>query len=695
MPGLTRRRASMRAAIAFSAASLVSAAFPVASVVPAVLAAAGAIGWPRVSAAEVGAPAGAPTGALPGAPSGETGNDVLVTASRTVESLDEVLWSADVLTRSDIEASQALALQSLLAELPGVQYDNTGGLGKQTSLFVRGTNADQTLLLIDGVRVGSATTGIPPIELIPVGEIERIEVVRGPRSTLYGSDAMGGVIQIFTRGSAQPGWSAEASATGGTYSTFDETLDLRGTLGRAWLGARGEVQHTAGFEACSGLPAQGQPPTDCFGGPVDHDGYLNRSGSFTAGVRFGDGWTAAIDSLLTSGHTDYDGTYSDSTAFAERVTSLHVDGRITDRWNVHVVGGRDVDDADDFLAGAPVDRYETRRDTASLQFDGAIVQALRIVAGADWYGDRIEAVQIFDQAVSPIPFTRTTRDTTGTFVELHGATGPVTELAGVRREHNTQFGDHVTEDLGAGWQLARHYRLTATWGTAFHAPTFNDLYFPAFPGFPPPSNPDLKPEVSRSLELGFEGRWDTLRWSVHVFQTDIHGLITYPPPDYTPVNLDEARIRGVELEGAWRYGAWTLSGNITGLDPRDRSPATAGNPSTRGNLLPRRAESSALLDARRTLWGRVSLAARGRWEGRRFDDLANTVPLGGYFLLDFLADASIGEGWSIEGRITNALGRVYYTAANENPPSPVTYYNQPRRELDLTVRYRFDSSGAR
>ncbi|MGH8296116.1 MAG: TonB-dependent receptor, partial [Steroidobacteraceae bacterium] len=166
--------------------------------------------------------------------------DVLVTASREPESLDQVLWSSDVLTRPQIEASQTLSLQDLLAQLPGVQLDNTGGLGKQTSLFVRGMNADQTLLLVNGVRVGSATNGLPPIELIPVDQIQRIEVVRGPLSTLYGSDAMGAVIEIFTRNGEQPGFSLDASATGGTYSTSNEALSAHAGLGRVWLDASGE-----------------------------------------------------------------------------------------------------------------------------------------------------------------------------------------------------------------------------------------------------------------------------------------------------------------------------------------------------------------------------------------------------------------------------------------------------------------------
>jgi vitamin B12 transporter len=616
--------------------------------------------------------------------------DILVTASREPQSLDQVLWSSDILTLADIEASQTLSLQDLMAQLPGVQIDNTGGLGKQSSLFVRGMNADQTLLLLNGVPVGSATTGLPPIELIPLDQIERIEVVRGPLSTLYGSDAMGGVIQIFTRDEAQPGFGVDASATGGTYSTSDESLSLHAGLGRVWLDASGAVQHTAGFEACSA--AAGSPPGDCFGGPPDEDGDLNRSGSFSAGVRLAPGWTASAESFLTSGHTDYDGTYSDSTAFLERVSAAHLDGRIADGWSIHATGGRDVDEADDFLAAAPVDRYETRRDTASLQVDGRIAQPLSLIAGSDWEGERIAAGDIFGGVISPITFARATRESTGSFVEFHGSTGPVTEVAGARYEHNTQYGDHLTYDTGAGWRLSRHWRLTATWGTAFHAPTFNDLYYPSYPGFPPPSNPNLLPETSRSAELGIAASWKTIDWSLHAYQTDVSHLITYAPPNYTPYNLAAARIRGVELRGVWRREAWTISGQVTGLDPRDHSPPALATPGTSGNLLPRRAQSSAYLDLERRLFDRIDVSARGRWEGRRFDDLANTVPLGGYFLLDLLADTRLGEAWSIEGRIGNALGRRYYTAAAIDGPPVSAYYNQPGREFDLTLRYRFDST---
>ncbi len=172
---------------------------------------------------------------------------------------------------------------------------------------------------------------------------------------------------------------------------------------------------------------------------------------------------------------------------------------------------------------------------------------------------------------------------TGTFVEFHGSTGPVTELAGARYEHNTQYGDHATYDTGAGWRFSRHWRVTGTWGTAFHAPTFNDLYYPSYPGFPPPSNPNLLPETSRSAELGMATHWHTPQGSLHVYQTDVSHLITCAPPNYTPYNLALARIRGVELRGAWRQSVGDLGPahrprSARSQPARDRLPRHRGQP---------------------------------------------------------------------------------------------------------------------
>ncbi|HLY53850.1 MAG TPA: TonB-dependent receptor plug domain-containing protein, partial [Steroidobacteraceae bacterium] len=158
---------------------------------------------------------------VPVPPTAEQLSQVIITASRAPEPQSESLFSTTVLTRADIEASQAQSVQDLLAGLAGINIDNAGGLGQASSVFIRGADSDHTLLLIDGVRVGSATLGAAPFEIIPLEQIDHIEVVRGPRSTLYGSDAVGGVIQIFTRQADQPGVTLGGSAMDGSYDTHE------------------------------------------------------------------------------------------------------------------------------------------------------------------------------------------------------------------------------------------------------------------------------------------------------------------------------------------------------------------------------------------------------------------------------------------------------------------------------------------
>jgi vitamin B12 transporter len=596
----------------------------------------------------------------------EGSSEVLVTASRFSESLDQTFWSSDVLTRADIAARQSLSVPDVLADLAGIQFGNQGGLGKATSMFLRGANSTQTLLLVNGMRMGSATVGAPPWELLPLEEIDRIEVVRGPRSTLYGSDAMGGVVQIFTRDGRHSGFSADASVTGGTYSTFQESASLRAGGDRIWFDAGGTVQHTAGFNACYGDAATF---AGCGTYQPDRDGFLSRSGSFALGGELAAGWTAHVQSLLSSGNTRYDGTYADNTDFAERELSLGIDGQLSQKWQLHLTGGRSEDDAHDFLGEVSVDRFQTWRDSASVQLDGAVASALRLVAGADYLHDHVQA----SVPVYPPPdystlvyedYDHTSRDTTGEFLELHGETGSWSELAGVRYEHNQQFGDHVTGNLGAGWKLSPHVRFTATWGTAFHAPTFNDLYYPG--GF---GNPALKPEDSHSTELGIEGLEKSLRWSVRAYQTDVSNLIVFDFGTSLPQNIDQARIRGIELSSEWRADAWSVTGQVTLLDPIDR---------VSGKLLPRRSKQTAALDLRHA-FGKASLGAVARWQGLRYDDVDNTVPLGGYLTLDLLGEWPVGS-FVLAARVANALGRDYHTAA---------FYNQPGRQFDLTVRYHF------
>lgn len=600
---------------------------------------------------------------VPASPPADQLSQVLITASRVPEAQSESLFSTTVLTRADIEASQAQSVQDLLAGLAGVNIDNAGGLGQASSVFIRGADSDHTLLLIDGVRVGSATLGSAPFEIIPLEQIDHIEVVRGPRSTLYGSDAVGGVIQIYTRQAGEPGVTFGGSAMDGSYDTHEFTGFLTARGRQAWASLAADVQTTAGFTACQASAFAG-----CFDpNPADvADGFQNRSGSFSAGAHLSETLTAQVDALYTHGWSAFDGGgFDDRLEFQEKVFTAHLDQALGDSWHLRLTAGRNVDDERDFLDPVPVGTFDSTRDSASLQADGKLGSVLRLISGIDYEDVHVD---------SDTPFAVTSRTTRAVFSELHADFAQWSALAGARYEDNEQFGSHVTENLGVSRQLGAGVRASATWGTAFRAPTFDELYFPGF------GNPQLKPEESRSYELGLDGVEGAFVWSLHAYQTSIDRLIAIDPLTFLPQNIDSSRIRGIELQGDWHSREWVIGGQLTGMQPLNRSAGPDYD-----NLLNRRAEQRAALTVRRLLHvpapggpsGSISLVTR--WEGRRYDDLANTLPMGGYLTVDLLTQWAFGSDWTLEARAANLFDRSYQTAA---------YYTQPGRNYAVTVRYR-------
>lgn len=589
---------------------------------------------------------------------------VVVTASRVEESVNDTLWSTTVMTREDIEARQPDSVQELLASVAGIDIGNNGGLGKLSSIFIRGAESDHTLLLVDGVRVASATAGTAAIELIPVEQIDRIEIVRGPRSTLYGTDAIGGVIQIFTRHAPRStGLSFGAKAGSGSHDTrsFGANFAARGD--RAWLSLGAESYDTNGFNSCAS--AAGAAFAACFVDEPDADGLRNNSGSLSAGYSFNDSWNARLDSLVAQGRTEYDGSIfsGNETEFSQQALSVSLDGALGAGWHTRVSLGRNEDHQDylfhDTTGTVPTGTIDTNRNTASVQLDGRLTETWRLITGVDHQRDEVD---------SDTPYDVDSRNTTGVFGELHGAFGAWSALAGARYEDNEQFGDHLVGNAALGRALARGLKLTASWGTAFHAPTFNELYYPGF------SNPDLEPEKSRSFELGLSGRVTPVRldWSLNVFQTDIDQLIGFDS-GFAIVNINESRIRGAELRGDWRNERWRAGGQITRLDPINRSGGDL--------LLPRRSKENATLELHR-LWPSLSIGTLARYQGRRFDDLANTHPLGGYVTVDLMVTQKIGSAFEVQARVANLLDHDYQTAA---------FYLQDGRNYSMTLRYRFDT----
>ncbi len=585
----------------------------------------------------------------------DPGAPVIVTATRTALTEDESLASVTVITREQIERLQAQSIQELLRGVAGVDISNNGGPGKATSVFLRGTESDHVLVLIDGVKVGSATLGTTSFQDIPVEQIERIEIVRGPRSSLYGSEAIGGVIQIFTRkggGTFKPYF----SLGGGTYSTHNASAGVSGGGKRGWFNLGASGIDTEGFNACDGKPSPGG--AGCFTNEPDKDGYYNLSGSLRGGYQFENGLEVDVHALYITGDTEFDGSYVNESESVQEVFGGRLRFSPQDIWQVTFAAGQSRDESDNFKDDTFQSRFNTERNTLSLQNDITFAADHLLTVGADYQDDRIDSTTTY--AVS-------SRNNKGLFGQYQGKFGVTDVQFSVRRDDNEQFGSHSTGGVAWGQTLSKGLRITASYGTAFKAPTFNELYFPGF------GNSDLQPETSRSLELGLRGNSTWGRWSLNAYETKVDDLIAFDATTYAPANIDQAHIYGFEVELDTKLDDWVLNLTLTLLDPENRSGGAND-----GNVLPRRARQSLRIDADRD-FDRYSLGATLVSAGRRYDDLANTRELAGYATIDLRAEYIFSKAWRAQARIENLFNKDYETAA---------FFNQSGRSVYLTLRYQ-------
>ncbi|NUR21673.1 TonB-dependent vitamin B12 receptor [Frateuria sp.] len=582
---------------------------------------------------------------------------VLVTATRTAITVDDALSSVSVITREDIERLQPVSLIDLLQGLPGVSFAQAGGLGQQSSLFLRGTNSSHTLLLIDGVRVGTVSAGIPAFDQLSLDQIERIEVVRGPRSSLYGADAIGGVIQIFTRHGRQDGRLTPSLRLGvGSRGYADGQFGLSGGDTHAWYNFSVGGQYTRGINACRVGAAEAF--AGCFVDEPDRDAYRNRNALATAGYRWDNGTELAATWLRSAGHVDFDGApYGNQNHNLQQVAGARLGFDPLASWRVTLGAGQSLDESRTYNDGVFLRYGNSRRNQASWQNDLSLAENQLLTLGVDWQQEHLS---------SDTGYLASSRDDTGGYAQYQGSFGRQEVQLSLRHDDNQQFGGHTTGAAAWGYAFDHGLKLSASWGSAFHAPTFNDLYYPFGIG-----NPDLKPETSRSAELGLAQKQAGWHWALNAYQTTIEQLIALDA-NYFPRNISHARIRGIEAQFGTELAGWQLESYLTLQRPLNRDGGAND-----GHLLPRRPERTVRLDLDRH-FGAFGVGASLLAAGPRYDDLANLHRLGGYATADLRASYAFAPGWQLEARLANAFDRRYET---------VYYFNQPGRSWYLTVRY--------
>lgn len=576
--------------------------------------------------------------------------EIVVTGTRTPMAANKLPASITVFTREDIEERQVNSLPELLEGVAGIDVTVSGGYGKVTGVRMRGAESDHVLVLIDGVRIGSATAGITAFEHLPPSQVERIEIVRGPRSSLWGSEALGGVIHIFTRkGSGdEPRYSLDLG--GGSFETFEATGGVSGEHKAFNYSAAVSWFDTRGIDARQPVPGP-------FGfDQPDNDGYDNISVHFRGGYRFGEAGEIDAFILRTEGTTEFDGTFQNESDFVQQVTGGSLLLNPVDNWLLGLRLSEARDETENFTpSGDFASRFDTRSRQLSWQNDVSLLDDHRITFGMDYRDDKVYSSTEYDQS---------TRDNLGLFgqysVNFHGHQF----VASVRWDDDEAFGSEITGGVGWTHTWRDRLRLYASYGTAYKTPTFNDLFWPGF------GNPDLGPETAASYEAGLEGRHARFRWGLRAYHTDTEDLVVFSSRRFIPENVNEAQVTGVEGEFSAQWGDWNAWLGIEYLDPEDKMS---------GNRLPLRVKKRLSFDLRRDI-GRFSLGGSLLAEGDRFDDAAGyRARVGGFVTLDLSGEYHFNERITLRAKVANLLDKEYRT---------VDTYNSFDRNYFVSVHYR-------
>ena len=562
---------------------------------------------------------------------------IVVTGVRHAQTVDDSLASVTVIDRKDIEKSPAVDLLNLLGQQAGVDISRTGGAGQSSTIFLRGTNSNQTLVLIDGVRVASATQGVFDFAHLPLDQIERIEIVRGPRAAFWGSDAIGGVIQIFTR---KPERVALRSHVG-SYGERGAGVSL-GT-GDGTLGV------TLGYDRLRGFSATN---SSAFGYNPDDDGYRNTNLSVRGGTTLGT-QHLAYTALYTDANVDFD---QGTTHARNGSAGITLSGDLGDGWSHRLGIGHaredlDTPDYDQKLA--------SRRNSLDWVVTRNIGKDANFTTGLNWQRE---------QGTSTSAYSGTLFDNNRTnmagFVGYGGRIGSQLLDLAVRYDHNSQFGSATTGNAAWGWQIDPQTKLRLSWGQGFRAPNLNELYSPGYGGYYA-GNPNLQPERSTSFEAGVT--WTPVRghsFDVSLWRTRVHDLVDYSGALFQEINIDRAAIDGGEISYRYTSGHWSAGIGATIQHAR--------NADTGLDLL-RRPRRKLDADLRYDFGNGVDIAIDGLAASTRQDF---DGPLSAYKLLNLAAGWNFNPGWRLEGRLGNLFDEHYELASG---------YNTPGRNVQVTL----------
>ncbi|WP_343314675.1 TonB-dependent receptor [Brucella sp. BE17] len=589
---------------------------------------------------------------------------IVVTPLRRATSLQRSTSSVTVINREAIKHSAAPDLQTLLNSYSGVSITTNGGRGSSSNLYVRGLSSKQVVILVNGVRSASATSGATALSNIPLTSIDRIEIAKGAHSAQYGADAMGGVINIITN-------------EGGACGERPWCGSLTTGVTHPWGGyASGSIQgrSESGIDYALGAAVTGTQGYDFTtpeksGHEDDRDGFVQGSFNFALGRDF-DWGRIYTDGLFSRGRNQYDGAYpysneGDSTAFNGKLGARFDH---SEDWSSTLELSTGIDKSRDFRKGVPgSDRFETKRygvfASTEKRFEtGKVLHNL--TGGIEAYREDVN---------STTSYAVTSRDLAAVFAQYSLEYEALRFDGGVRYDHNEQFGDVTTYNLGASYELVPDLVLRSSFGTGFRAPTFNELYYPPTPGYPPASNPDLQPEKSRSYEIGLNWKaTEKTSLDLAFYQTWLDNAIIASAPSFTPFNVSKARITGFEASLSHRFSnRWGVKGSIDLKRAIDEET---------DHDLPYRERVKATAEVNFLALEKLDLTARLLYGGSRYSNAANTTKLGQYMTADIVALYALDDRSQLKLSVENIFDKQYQTVKD---------YVAPGRTFNIGLTRKF------
>jgi len=574
-------------------------------------------------------------------------DEIVVTATRTPTKVSNTIAQTRVVNNEELKHYQGQSAFEVLKQQPGISHYTNGGMGTASNFYMRGYDSKQILVLIDGVRYSSVSSGSAALNLLPADQIDRIEILYGASgSSVYGADAMGGVIQVFTKGSNVDQSSMSVTAGVGSNDQY-----LYGASAQFTNDTGTTLSLSASHNENDGISAK---LPNASGYNKDEDGFESDNVSIAINQRINDQWLAGASALYSKSTTDFDdGNYDNAHADQENGSAqAYADWHYMQGSSLKLQYGHSIDKSDSSSEYGGV--FDTKQDQISL------VGQHQLAVGKGIYG-----VEYLNQSLDSSEYQIDDRDVTSAFLGYVLAHNKFDAQANLRYDDNSQYGNETTYNVGGAYHISPDWRIGTSYAKGFRAPTFNDIY-PGYGG-----NPDLKPETSDNYEAFVEYSTPLQSTRLTGYYNDVEDLISFP--EGTAVNVDKAKIKGVSLTSDWIINSYLFGGSYDYQDAKDKSDYTGrvdfyqNTIDYNGNYLPYRPEHKGLIYVGYRLPS-LDIRAEYQYVGDYYSRVANTEAqsLDSYGLLNISGNYKLTDNLSMTARLNNITNEDYITDVGYN-----------------------------